>query len=216
MCTLLPPGFMVACSKWVLFIFLLEILTGDEGPKPELFWCAHKKCSRASQEVCLAMSQASNPVPHPPLPSLVPATSPEPPTPTTLLPAPSVSLLPLGLVSPETSETQPDDMVMSLPMASPPRMKLKINLSNQAFACMFPNEPYSDTQESINATDMLQKQWLAEAQGRDFNMGQVPNTVWAASKGEFIGKQFGRYLDANFTNLTLPGPNWSLFRHEVA
>jgi hypothetical protein len=45
MCTLLPPGFTVARSKRVLFVFILEILTGDEGPKPEVFWCTHKKRS---------------------------------------------------------------------------------------------------------------------------------------------------------------------------
>jgi hypothetical protein len=45
MCTLLPPRFMVACSKQVLFMFLLEILTGNEGPKPEVFWCTCKKHS---------------------------------------------------------------------------------------------------------------------------------------------------------------------------
>jgi hypothetical protein len=131
----------------------------------------------------------------------VPATLPEPSAPTTLLPAPSVSLLPLGLVSLKTSKTQPDDMVMSLPMTSPPQMKVKVKPSNQAFAHMFPKEPYSDMQESINATDMVQKQWLAEAQQWGFNMGQVLNTVWAAGKGEFIGKQFGRYLDVNFIYL---------------
>jgi hypothetical protein len=73
----------------------------------------------------------------------VPATLPEPSAPTTLLPAPSVSLLPLGLVSLKTSKTQPDDMVMSLPMTSPPQMKVKVKPSNQAFAHMFPKEPYT-------------------------------------------------------------------------
>jgi hypothetical protein len=45
MCTLLPPGVAVSRGKKVLFVFLLETLTGDEGPKPEVFWRARKKCS---------------------------------------------------------------------------------------------------------------------------------------------------------------------------
>jgi hypothetical protein len=51
MCTLLPPGFtsfIVAHGKWVLFVFLQEILTGNKGPKPKVFWHACKKYSRAS------------------------------------------------------------------------------------------------------------------------------------------------------------------------
>jgi hypothetical protein len=74
MCTLLPPGFMVAHGKWVLFVFILEILTGDKGPKPKVFWHARKKRSRASQKVRLAMSTMSaSPAPTPvPIMSLVP------------------------------------------------------------------------------------------------------------------------------------------------
>jgi hypothetical protein len=53
-CTLLLPSFIVAHSKWVLFVFLLEILTGDKGLKPEVFWHACKKHSQASQKVCPA------------------------------------------------------------------------------------------------------------------------------------------------------------------
>jgi hypothetical protein len=45
MCTLLPPGVAVSHGKKVLFVFLLVILTGDKGPKPEVFWCARKKRS---------------------------------------------------------------------------------------------------------------------------------------------------------------------------
>jgi hypothetical protein len=45
MVTLLPPGVAVSCGKKILFVFLLEILTGDEGIKPEGFWHARKKCN---------------------------------------------------------------------------------------------------------------------------------------------------------------------------
>jgi hypothetical protein len=66
MWTLLSSGFMVAHGKWVLFVFLLEILTSDKGPKPEVFWCARKKRSQASQKVCLA---TLTPTSAPPAPS---------------------------------------------------------------------------------------------------------------------------------------------------
>jgi hypothetical protein len=69
MCTLLSPRFTVACSKWVLFVFLLEILTGNESPKPEVFWHTRKKHSQASQKVCPAMSALT---PAPPASSSVP------------------------------------------------------------------------------------------------------------------------------------------------
>jgi hypothetical protein len=45
MCTLLLPAVAVSHRKKVLFVFLLEILTGDEGVKPEVFWHACKKRS---------------------------------------------------------------------------------------------------------------------------------------------------------------------------
>jgi hypothetical protein len=48
MCTLLPPAVAVSRGKKVLFVFLLEILTGNEGPKPEVFWHVRKKRSQAS------------------------------------------------------------------------------------------------------------------------------------------------------------------------
>jgi hypothetical protein len=96
MCTLLPSGFTVAHSKRVLFMFLLEILTGDEGPKPEVFWCTHKKHSRASREMCHATSQASNPVSCPPSPSLVPAMLLEPSALATYTTAPSLPLASAG------------------------------------------------------------------------------------------------------------------------
>jgi hypothetical protein len=75
MCTLLPPRVAVSCGKKVLFVFLLEILTGDEGPKLEVFWHACKKHSRASQATCKAKraTKASNPpAPVPSIPTPTP------------------------------------------------------------------------------------------------------------------------------------------------
>jgi hypothetical protein len=161
----------------VLFVFLLEILTGDKGPKPKVFWHARKKRSQASQEVRRATSQVSNPVPHPPSPSIVPDMLPEPSTLVTSPLAPSISVseasAPSGILG-----AQPDDVVMKPSMASPEALR-KLKLSNQTFAHMFLK----------NSMDQLQERmirWLTEAQQWGFNMGQVLNAVLASGNGGFI------------------------------
>jgi hypothetical protein len=217
-CTLLPSRFTVAHSKQVLFVFLLEILTGDKGPKPKVFWRACKKRSQASQEVCRAMSQGLLPAPYPPLPSLVPDTSPEPLALAMLTLAPSASIS-LGSGPLGSSGANPDNVVMeavksSLPLMASPEPYKRSKPSNQAFTCMFLQDPTGQT--LILSKNDRMKQWLTKARRWGFNIGQVLNAVQAASRGGFIGEQFGKYLDANFMNLVLPGPDWSLSDNKVA
>jgi hypothetical protein len=74
MVTLLPPGVTVSQGKKVLFVFLLEILTGDESIKPKVFWRTCKKHSRASQATRKAKraTKVSNPLPLPSAPAPAP------------------------------------------------------------------------------------------------------------------------------------------------
>jgi hypothetical protein len=120
----------------------------------------------------------------------------------------SSDAVPLG------TSAQPDNMVMEAvksslpPMASHANPK-KVWASNQAFAHMFLQEDWRNL-SSQQAANLSMKRWLAKAWRWGFNIGQVLNAVQAAGKGGYIGKQFSKYLDVNFTNLALPGPSWSL------
>jgi hypothetical protein len=133
MCTLLPSNFTIACGKQVLFMFLLEILTGDKGPKPGSFWCAHKKHSQASCKVHSTSKQAtSQPVPPSSMPSPRPAMSLGPPAPATSQSRPPSPVVMLTLTL--------EDMVMhasaaSLPTVSPlPQPQI---VSNSSFSHMY-------------------------------------------------------------------------------
>jgi hypothetical protein len=80
--------------KSTVFMFLLKILTGIEGLKPETYWCAPKKHSQASQAAqahITALTTVPVPVqappaltsPSPPGPSTQDKPDPQPPTPST-------------------------------------------------------------------------------------------------------------------------------------
>jgi hypothetical protein len=182
MVTLLPPGVAVSRRKKILFVFLLEILTGDEGIKPEVFWHTHKKHSRASQATHKAKvaNEASNPLPLPSapasVPTLPPATAPEP----SALSTEEQMAMILDAIN------QANDTPMRAPTPSPPKQKVHNvqSLSNQELARSFPR--------NVNNTRLIQT-WCIDARRRGFQWGNVCNSIRTAGHASLL--QPGLFID---------------------
>jgi hypothetical protein len=177
MCTLLPPGYSIARGKKTLFVFLLEILTG-EGPKPEVFWRARKKRSRASREVCLA-TKALTPTSAPPAPSLVP----------TMPLVPCAQSAPKAAPLPEVSPLRSgDDVSMGSRPATPTPLPTAPHphalRSNADFLKSFPR--------NLNQRAPLAA-WLEEAANRKVPLGHLITSIRTAGHVSIL-------MDTEFVN----------------
>jgi hypothetical protein len=188
MCILLPPTFTVAQGKQVLFVFLLEILTDDKGPKPKVFWHTCKKCSQASQKVHPATSTL---VSAPPAPSSVPTIS--------LAPyAQSTSMVaPVPKVAPPRRE---DDMsIGSCPMMLTPSLATpppRVIRTNADFIKSFP--------QSLNPFKPL-KVWLDKAAHCKLLMGHLVTAFRTAEHaGMLSNSQFVALIQHFFPSYPMP------------
>jgi hypothetical protein len=195
MCTLLPPGVAVSHGKKVLFVFLLEILTGNKGPKPEVFWHACKKRSRASQATRKAkrVTEASNPPPLPSAPAPVPT-----PLPSTVGTKPDYIIPPPGLIMEETCQWIKDVVMRpktpSLPKSTPVPL---FPATNQDFACSFPH--------LIGNTAPI-RACCVEAHRCGFQWGQVCNSIRAAGHASLLLQgPFMNLVTSSFQSPLRPG-----------
>ena len=164
-------------------MFILEILTGDEGPKPEVFWRARKKRSRASQKVRLATST----MPAPLAPTPMPTTSLAPCAQSMSMVAPSPEVAPPGREDDVSMGSRP-----ATPTPSPAAILPQGVRTGADFLKSFPQAP--------DQTEATLKLWLGEAARRKIPLGHLVTALRHAGCLVLLHKAW--FLD--FTRPFLP------------